>query len=151
MKQKDESVWSSIKGYPLIVFVTCLLGWSLTSMDQSLFGYAIPGIQNEFGASITEVGWVLSLSFIFAAFSSAIIGILTDYYGRRTMFLFCLSVSALLVGLHAFVVGLVSLTILRMFAFGISNGLSPITTSFIAEAAPARAPLVANVPANVAS
>ena len=138
MMQKDESIWSLIKGYPLIVFITCLLGWSLTSMDQSLFGYAIPGIQNEFGASITEVGWVLSLSFIFAAFSSAIIGILTDYYGRRTMFLFCLSVSALLVGLHAFVIGLVSLTILRMLAFGISNGLSPITTSFIAEAAPAR-------------
>ena len=107
-------------------------------MDQSLFGYAIPGIQEEFGASISDVGWVLSLSFVFAAFASAIIGTLTDRYGRRTMFLFCLAVSALLVGLHAFVVGLVSLTILRMFAFGISNGLSPITTSFIAETAPSR-------------
>ena len=123
------SFWPQVKGYPLIVFVTCLLGWSLTSMDQSLFGYAIPGIQAEFGASITDVGWVLSLSFVFAAFASAIIGTLTDRHGRRTMFLFCLASSALLVGLHAFVVGLVSLTILRMFAFGISNGLSPITTS----------------------
>ena len=73
--QKKENIWSSIKGYPLIVFLTCLLGWSLTSMDQSLFGYAIPGIQEEFGASITEVGWVLSLSFIFAAFSSLILRI----------------------------------------------------------------------------
>jgi putative MFS transporter len=107
-------------------------------MDQSLFGYAIPGIQEEFGASISDVGWVLSLSFVFAAFASAIIGTLTDRYGRRTMFLFCLAVSALLVGLHAFVIGLVSLTVLRMFAFGISNGLSPITTSFIAETAPSR-------------
>ena len=132
------SFWSQVRGYPLIVFVTCLLGWSLTSMDQSLFGYAIPGIQEEFGASISDVGWVLSLSFVFAAFASAIIGTLTDRYGRRTMFLFCLAVSALLVGLHAFVIGLVSLTVLRMFAFGISNGLSPITTSFIAETAPSR-------------
>lgn len=132
------SFWSQVKGYPLIVFVTCLLGWSLTSMDQSLFGYAIPGIQAEFGASISDVGWVLSLSFVFAAFASAIIGTLTDRHGRRTMFLFCLAASALLVGLHAFVIGLVSLTILRMFAFGISNGLSPITTSFIAETAPSR-------------
>jgi len=135
---KPGSFWSQIKGYPLIVFVTCLLGWILTSMDQSLFGYAIPGIQQEFGASISDVGWVLSLSFVFAAFASATIGTLTDRYGRRTMFLLCLAVSALLVGLHAFVIGLVSLTILRMFAFGISNGLSPITTSFIAETAPAR-------------
>lgn len=134
----DKSFWSQVRGYPLIVFVTCLLGWSLTSMDQSLFGYAIPGIQEEFGASYSDVGWVLSISFVFAAFTSAIIGTLTDRYGRRTMFLFCLAVSALLVGLHAFVIGILSLTILRMFAFGLSNGLSPITTSFVAETAPAR-------------
>ncbi len=133
-----KAFWTSVRGYPLIVFLTCLLGWSLTSMDQSLFGYAIPGIQEDFGASYSDVGWVLSISFVFAAFSSAIIGTLTDRYGRRTMFLFCLAVSALLVGLHAFVIGILSLTILRMFAFGLSNGLSPITTSFVAETAPAR-------------
>ncbi len=133
-----RTFWSQVRGYPLIVFVTCLLCWSLTSMDQSLFGYAVPGIQEEFGASYSDVGWILSVSFVFAAFTSAIIGTLTDRYGRRTMFLFCLAVSALLVGLHAFVIGLLSLTLLRMFAFGISNGLSPITTSFVAETAPAR-------------
>jgi len=135
---EKESAWSLIKGYPLVVFITCLLGWTLTSMDQSLFGYAVPGIQEEFGASISEVGWVLSFSFVFAAFSSALVGMLTDRFGRRVMFLFCLAASALLVGLHSLVVGLVSLTILRIFAFGISNGLAPITTSFIAEAAPSR-------------
>ncbi|MBP01675.1 MAG: hypothetical protein CMM25_02535 [Rhodospirillaceae bacterium] len=135
---KKDSFLSQVKGYPLIVFLICILGWTLTSMDQSLFGYAIPGIQEEFGASLGQVGWVLSLSFIFAAFTSAIIGTLTDRYGRRTMFLFCLAVSALLVGLHAFVAGLVSLALLRMFAFGVSNGLSPITTSFVAETAPPR-------------
>ncbi|MBT4739295.1 MAG: MFS transporter [Rhodospirillaceae bacterium] len=134
----DKSFWSQVRGYPLIVFLTCLLGWSLTSMDQSLFGYAVPGIQEEFGASYSDVGWILSISFVFAAFTSAIIGTLTDRYGRRTLFLFCLAFSALLVGLHAFVVGLMSLTILRMFAFGLSNGLAPITNSFVAETAPAR-------------
>ncbi len=134
----DKSFWSQVRGYPLIVFLTCLLGWTLTSMDQSLFGYAIPGIQEDFGASYSDVGWVLSISFVFAAFCSAIIGTLTDRYGRRSMFLLCLAVSALLVGLHAFVIGILSLTVLRMFAFGLSNGLSPITTSFVAETAPAR-------------
>ena len=89
---KKDSFLSQVKGYPLIVFLICILGWTLTSMDQSLFGYAIPGIQEEFGASLGQVGWVLSLSFIFAAFTSAIIGTLTDRYGRRTMFLFCLAV-----------------------------------------------------------
>jgi MFS family permease len=43
-----------------------------------------------------------------------------------------------MVGLHALVVGLFSLTVMRMLAFGISNGLSPITNAYVAEAAPAR-------------
>ena len=107
-------------------------------MDQSLFGYAIPDIKKEFGSSVTDIGWVLFASFVFSALSSSFIGILGDRYGRRRMFLICLVISALLVGLHAFVTGLVTLTILRMLAFGISNGLSPITNAFTAEAAPAR-------------
>ena len=107
-------------------------------MDQSLFGYAIPGMRAEFGASYDDIGWVLSVSFVFAAFSSAAFGVLADRYGRRALFVFCLVVSALLVGLHAFVTGLVTLTILRMLAFGISNGLAPITNAFTAESAPSR-------------
>ncbi|MBM3515176.1 MAG: MFS transporter [Alphaproteobacteria bacterium] len=126
------------RGVSLVVFLTCLIGWSLSSMDSSLFGYAIPGIREEFGAGIDDVGWVLSASFVFAAFTSAAIGILTDTYGRRRMFMVCLAASALLVGMHAFVIGLVSLTVLRMFAFGIGNGLSPITNSYVAETAPNR-------------
>ena len=132
------TAWGQIRGYPAVVFLTCLLGWVLSTMDQSLFGYAIPGIRDEFGANLSEVGWVLSISFIFAAFCSSLMGLLTDRFGRRTMFMFALAAAALLVGLHAFVVGLVSLAILRMLAFGISNGLWPIICAFMAEAAPAR-------------
>ncbi len=133
-----RGAWSALAGYPLLIFFACLFGWSLTSMDQSLFGYAIPGIRDEFGAGIEQVGWVLSLSFIFAAFASVAIGMMADRFGRRIMFIACLSVSALLVGLHALVIGLLSLTVMRMLAFGISNGLSPITNAYVAEAAPAR-------------
>ncbi len=125
-----------IRGTALLVFVTCLLGWTLANMDQSLFGYAIPGIRTEFGAGIDDVGWVLSASFFFAAFASAVIGVLTDRYGRKTMFAVCLGVSALIVGLHAFVTGLVTLTLLRMLSAGFSNGLSPITQAYTAETAP---------------
>jgi len=133
-----KDFWAKSRGYPILVFGTCFLGWGLASMDQSFLAYAIPGIREEFGAGIDDIGWVLALSFIFAAFTSALIGILTDRYGRRAMFVFCIAFSALMVGLHALVIGLVSLTVLRMFAFGISNGLSPITNSYVAETAPSR-------------
>jgi MFS family permease len=129
----------AIRGPAALVFLTCLLGWTLTNMDQSLFGYAIPGIRAEFGAGIDDVGWVLSASFLFAALAAAAIGALTDRYGRKFMFALCLSLSAVLVGLHALVAGLVTLTLLRMLSVGLSNGLAPITAAYTAEAAPAEA------------
>ena len=54
-----RQAWSALAGYPLLIFFACLFGWSLTSMDQSLFGYAIPGIRAEFGAGIVAASWRL--------------------------------------------------------------------------------------------
>lgn len=120
------------------VILLCLLGWSLTNMDQSLFGYAIPAIMKDFGIGIQTIGWMLSLSFVFSAVSVLMIGLLADQFGRRGMYLFCLAVSALLAGLQGLANGLIVLALLRVLAFGISAGLAPVTTTYTVEAAPAR-------------
>ena len=52
------------------------------------------------------------------------------------MFVFCLSVSALLVGLHSFVDSIETMAVLRCVAFAVSTGLVPITNSFVVETAP---------------
>ena len=54
------------------------------------------------------------------------------------MFVFCLSVSALLVGLHSFADTIETMAVLRCVAFAISTGLVPITNSFVVETAPTR-------------
>jgi MFS family permease len=131
-------MWTEVRGYCLAVFLVCLLGWILTNMDQSLFAYAVPGIAAEFNASNSDIGLLFSISFAFTALVVVIVGIFTDYYGRRIMFLVSLAISALFVGLHYFASGLVMLTILRMFAYGFSNALAPITNAYVAEAAPPR-------------
>jgi MFS family permease len=107
-------------------------------MDQSLFGYAIPSIMKDFGISIQTIGWILSASFIFSAISVLVIGLLADQFGRRIMYVFCLAVSALLVGLQGWAYAVTVLALLRVLAFGISAGLAPITTAYTVEAAPAR-------------
>lgn len=107
-------------------------------MDQSLFGYAIPAIMSDFMIGIDTIGWILSASFIFAALSVLLIGLLTDQFGRRVMLVLCLSVSAFLVGIHAFATSLTILVILRTLAFGISAGIAPISNTYAIEAAPAR-------------
>ena len=47
---------SSPAGYPFRAFAICLIGLSLANMDQALFGFAIPAIQEDFGIGITTIG-----------------------------------------------------------------------------------------------
>ena len=107
-------------------------------MDQAFFGFVIPDIRTEFDASLQQIGWILTGSFIFAAVAVACIGVLADRYGRRVLLVGCLILSATLVGVQALAPTLMLLGILRALAFGVSAGLAPITNTFTVEAAPKR-------------
>ena len=124
--------------YSLKVLTLCLIGWTLANMDQSFFGYAIPSLMTEFEIDLVIIGIILSVAFILASFSVVLAGFLADRYGRRSMFVFCLSVSALLVGLHSFAESIETMAVLRCVAFAVSTGLVPITNSFVVESAPTR-------------
>lgn len=124
--------------YPISVFLVCLVGWTLSNMDQSFFGYAIPSLLVEFDVGLPVIGTILSVAFVLAAVTVVIIGMLADRYGRRVMFVACLSLSALLVGLQAFTTSLLALAVLRCLSFSVATGLVPITNALVVEAAPAR-------------
>jgi MFS family permease len=128
----------AISGYPLLIFGVCLLGWTLTNLDQSLFGYAVPGIRREFGKDLSAIGWILSASFLLASLSAVIMGVLADKYGRKRVFVGTLGVSALLVGMHFWVPDFMTLAVLRTVGFAVSIGLAPIVVTYTSEAAPAR-------------
>jgi MFS family permease len=130
--------FNQVRGYPLMIFTVCLLGWTLTNVDQSLFGYAIPGIRAEFDKDLTAIGRILSLSFLLAAVFAVFMGILADKYGRKNVFVGTLGTSALLVGLHYWVPNFLTLEILRILGFAVSIGLAPIVVTYTSEAAPAR-------------
>ncbi len=130
--------FAQVRGYPLVIFFVCLFGWTLTNFDQSLFGYAIPGIRAEFDKSLTDIGRILSLSFLLAAVFAVFMGVLADRYGRKIIFVGTLGTSALLVGLHFWVPTFLTLEILRVLGFAVSIGLAPIVVTYTSEAAPAR-------------
>ena len=138
MRTAIREAYGQLRGYPLIIFTVSLFAWTLANMDQSLFGYAIPGLRDEFGASLQDVGWILFGSFVFAAFLGVGIGMLADHYGRRIMLVVLLGASAFLVGVHALAPTLLALGVLRALAFGLSNALSPITNTYTVEASPKR-------------
>jgi MFS family permease len=132
------TIWQSVRGEPLTIFCVGLIGWAVSNLDQSLFGYAIPSISAEFGTALSDIGWILSASFAAAAVMTVYLGLLADRYGRKRMFVAVLSTSALLVGLQSFAPSMLVLALIRVPAFAISNGLAPIVMSYNAEAAPAR-------------
>ena len=129
---------TQVRGYPMLIFGVCLLGWTLTNLDQSLFGYAVPGIRIEFGRGLEDIGWILTASFVLASISAVIMGSLADRYGRKIIFVGTLSASALLVGLHFWVPDFITLAVLRTVGFAVSIGIAPIVVTYTSEAAPAR-------------
>lgn len=138
MADRAEGFFAQVRGYPLLIFVVCLLGWTLTNLDQSLFGYAVPGIRREFGKGLDDIGWILTASFILASISAIVMGGLADRYGRKIIFVWTLGASAFLVGLHYWVPDFITLAVLRTVGFAVSIGLAPIVVTYTSEAAPAR-------------
>lgn len=121
----------------ITILVCCLFAWTVSNVDQSLFGYAVPGIIAEYGVGLDAIGLILSIGFIVSAFVVVFAGLAADTYGRRRTLTLLLAVSALCVGLHGMVGDLTQLTILRALAFALAAGLAPITAAYVAESAPA--------------
>ena len=46
----------SLRGYPLRAFAICFASLTFASMDQALFGYAVPAIREEFGIGLETIG-----------------------------------------------------------------------------------------------
>jgi len=115
------------------VFALCLFAWTLTNMDQALFGYAIPGILGEFQQPLQMIGTVLTISFIAAALLVVLAGLAADRWGRPLTLTLLLLLSALAVGLQGVAASFAMLTLLRALGFGLSAGLSPITNALVVE------------------
>ena len=133
-----RSAFQSVRGYPLNIFLICLFGLALANTDQAFFSYATPGIMTEFAVGLDVIGWILSVSFVCAALCSLAIGVAADRFGRRRLFIICLAGAAVLVAGLTFAPDILTLTVLRAIAFGLSAALVPLATTYTVEAAPDR-------------
>lgn len=115
------------------ILIVSFVAWTLTNMDQAFFGYAIPGILEEFNLPLEAAGLILTISFVVASIMLLFTGAAADRFGRGPMLSLYLAISALLVGLQGVAGGVVMLTIFRALGFGFSSGLSPITNTYVVE------------------
>ena len=122
----------------IIVFLVSLLVWTLSNLDQSIFGYVIPGILSEFHRSISTAGAILAISFVVSSVFVVAGGMAADLYGRDVALATMLALSALAVGLQSFAGSIAELTVLRTLGFGFAGALAPITAAYVVETVPAR-------------
>ena len=122
----------------VVILAFSLFAWTMSNLDQSLFGYAIPGVMGEFKVGLDTIGLILTVGFVAAAVMVVFAGLAADTWGRRWTLAGLLALSAACVGLSGFVTDLTQLTVLRALAFGLAAGLAPITSAYVAESAPDR-------------
>jgi MFS family permease len=127
-----------ILGYPLKAFFVCLIGLTLANMDQALFGFALPALREDFGVSLSTMGWVLAISFGMSGLLIAGIGVLTDRIGRKKIFQWSIVVSSIFVTTLGVAPNIAVLTVLRGLGFGAGGAQIPITGTIVVEESPAR-------------
>jgi EmrB/QacA subfamily drug resistance transporter len=79
----------------------CLLSFGCY-LDYTVVNVALPTIQEELGASITSLQWVMNINFLVICILATIMGRVGDLYGRRKLFYlgaFVFAVSSVLAGL----------------------------------------------------
>jgi MFS family permease len=131
-------MWSEIKRRHTTLFLVSLLVYSLAQLDLALFGYAIPSIREEFGLTLQQIMLVVSSAFLIASVLIVWLGLLTDHFGRRTMFQLSFLTSSVLVAAHSLAPNPIVLAILRGSSIATGGMTYPISAALIAEEFPAR-------------
>ncbi len=131
--ERPQSWLNQVFGAQPGIFFICLFAWTLTNLDQALFGYAIPGILAEFRLPLEAAGTILTISFVLGTILIVLAGLAADRWGRGPVLTLLLVSSSIFVGLQGFAATIVMLTIFRSLGFGLSGGLSPITNALVVE------------------
>src|SRR6478735_10088813 len=64
-------------------FLACFLGWALDALDFFLVTFVLTQIATDFGRSISEVAFSITLTLMMRPLGAFIFGLLGDKFGRR--------------------------------------------------------------------
>ena len=102
-------------------FLACFLGWSLDALDFFLLTFVLVPISREFGRSIPEVAFAITLTLMARPIGAFLFGLLGDKFGRRIPLMIDIVFYSLMELLTAFAPNFTVFLVLRVL-FGIGMG-----------------------------
>src|SRR6266567_3210504 len=102
-------------------FVACFLGWALDALDFFLLTFVLVPISQDFGRSIPEVTFAITLTLMARPLGAFIFGLLGDKFGRRIPLMMDIIFYSVMELLTAFAPNFTVFLILRAL-FGIGMG-----------------------------
>jgi SHS family lactate transporter-like MFS transporter len=102
-------------------FVACFLGWALDAFDFFLLTFVIVPMAHDFGASIADLGYAITLTLAMRPVGAFIFGLLGDRFGRRLPLMIDIIFYSLMELLTAFSPNYTTLLIFRAL-YGIGMG-----------------------------
>src|SRR5437016_10936860 len=64
-------------------FIACFLGWALDALDFFLVTFVLVPISHDFGRTIPQVAFAITLTLMMRPLGAFIFGLLGDKFGRR--------------------------------------------------------------------
>src|SRR5881398_2516776 len=64
-------------------FLACFLGWALDALDFFLVTFVLGSLSHDFGRTIPQVAFAITLTLMMRPLGAFIIGLLGDRFGRR--------------------------------------------------------------------
>jgi SHS family lactate transporter-like MFS transporter len=102
-------------------FIACFLGWSLDALDFFLVTFVLVPVAGEFGRTIPEVAFAITLTLLMRPVGAFIFGLLGDKFGRRVPLMVDIIFYSVIELLTAFAPNFTIFLILRAL-FGIGMG-----------------------------
>jgi len=102
-------------------FLACFLGWSLDALDFFLLTFVLVPISREFGRTIPEVAFAITLTLMARPLGAFLFGLLGDKFGRRIPLMIDIVFYSLMELLTAFAPNFTVFLVLRVL-FGIGMG-----------------------------
>ena len=123
---------------PWRILLVTLFASTLSNMDQSLFGYAVPGVMRDLKISLDGIGMMISASFALAMISAPFLASRVPRWGTPAVLTASVAGSAVFVGLLASVTSAPLFAAIRVIGFGISAAVIPVSSAYLATHSPNR-------------